>query len=80
MTIKSGTGSYENENLQNWNKEGSITFVTPEAGPFLNLIKFMNPELNKLKAWKIIDVSLAFSINFRMAWDAMWLVFTVTSL
>tara|TARA_Y100000590_G_C15699333_1_gene1006257 strand:+ start:531 stop:2045 length:1515 start_codon:yes stop_codon:yes gene_type:complete len=58
ITIKSGVGSYENENLQNYNEEGSVTFITPESGPFLNLIKFQNPINNKLKAWKIYKVDI----------------------
>ena len=55
ITIKAGEGSYMYENQQNKKKEGSVTFVTPEIGPYLNLIKFINPEQNKLKAWKIVE-------------------------
>ena len=31
----------------------NFTLLTPEEGVFLNLEKFINPEVNKLKAWKI---------------------------
>ena len=54
ITIKAGEGSFMYENQQNIKEEGSVTFVTPEIGPYLNLIKFINPDQNKLKAWKIV--------------------------
>ena len=37
----------------NFSDEGELTFLTPEAGVFLNLEKFLNPDINKLKAWTI---------------------------
>ena len=46
ITIKAGEGSYMYENQQNRKEEGSVTFVTPEIGPYLNLIKFINPDIN----------------------------------
>ena len=59
ITIKAGEGSYMYENQQNRKEEGSVTFVTPEIGPYLNLIKFINPDQNKLKAWKIVEEGIA---------------------
>ena len=59
ITIKAGEGSYMYENQQNNKEEGSVTFVTPEIGPYLNLIKFINPDQNKLKAWKIVEEGIA---------------------
>ena len=55
IRIKSGAGNYTNSNLEDSSDIGSLTFVTPEPGVFLNLNKFLNPEVNKLKAWKISE-------------------------
>ena len=45
IRLKTGVGNYPNN--------GISTFLTPEAGVFLNLEKFLNPDINKLKAWRI---------------------------
>jgi len=55
IRIKSGAGNYSNSNLEDSSNIGSLTFITPEPGVFLNLNKFLNPEVNKLKAWKISE-------------------------
>ncbi len=55
IRIETGVGNYPNINMEDNSKSGSLTFITPEAGVFLNLEKFLNPEINKLKAWKISD-------------------------
>ena len=45
VRFKTGVGNFiETKNF---------TLLTPEEGVFLNLEKFINPETNKLKAWKI---------------------------
>ena len=55
IRIESGAGNYSNSNLEDSSGIGSLTFITPEPGVFLNLNKFLDPEVNKLKAWKIIE-------------------------
>ena len=55
IRIESGAGNYANSNLEDFSDIGSLTFITPEPGVFLNLQKFLNPEVNKLKAWKISE-------------------------
>jgi len=45
IRMKTGVGNFLDE--------GKVTFLTPEAGVFLNLEKFLNPDVNKLKAWAI---------------------------
>lgn len=45
IRMKTGVGNYSDK--------GEFTFLTPEAGVFLNLEKFLNPDINKLKAWVI---------------------------
>ena len=45
VRFKTGVGNYPDK--------GELTFLTPEPGVFLNLEKFLNPEINKLKAWSI---------------------------
>ena len=46
-----------NKNFANSNnKEGSVTFLTPEKGPFINLNKYK--EKNYLKDWKVISTSI----------------------
>ena len=55
IRIESGAGNYTNSNLEDSSDIGSLTFITPEPGVFLNLNKFLNPEVNKLKAWKISE-------------------------
>jgi len=57
ITIESGTGSKTNTNFANSNnEEGSVTFLTPEKGPFLNLEKYQKK--NYLKNWKVISTSI----------------------
>ena len=45
IRFKTGVGNFQDK--------GELTFLTPEPGVFLNLEKFLNPEINKLKAWSI---------------------------
>ena len=45
IRLKTGVGNFQDK--------GELTFLTPEPGVFLNLQKFLNPEVNKLKAWSI---------------------------
>ena len=52
IRINSGVSNLQDSN-QNHNEAGQVTFITPEAGPFLDLKKFINPDTNKLKAWNI---------------------------
>tara|TARA_B100000315_G_scaffold260565_1_gene322997 strand:+ start:4507 stop:5994 length:1488 start_codon:yes stop_codon:yes gene_type:complete len=57
ITLESGTGSKPNKNFANrYNKEGSVTFLTPEKGPFINLEKYQKK--NYLKNWKVISTSI----------------------
>ena len=53
IRIKTGVGNYPESNLEDDNKIGSLTLISPETGVFLNLKKFLDPEVNKLKAWHI---------------------------
>ena len=57
ITIESGTGSKPYKNFANLNEEGSVTFLTPEKGPFINLEKYK--EKNYLKDWKVISTSIS---------------------
>ena len=45
IRLKTGVGNYPDK--------GKLTFLTPEIGVFLSLDKFLNPDVNKLKAWTI---------------------------
>ena len=45
IRFKTGVGNYI--------EERKFTLLTPEEGVFINLEKFLNPEINKLKAWNI---------------------------
>ena len=45
IRMKTGVG--------NFSDESELTFLTPEPGVFLNLEKFLDPDINKLKAWTI---------------------------
>ncbi len=53
IRVTPNTGSWSNFNYQNEDKIGSVTLITPELRTFLSLEKFINPEINKLKAWRI---------------------------
>ena len=55
IRIKTGVGNYQNFNNEDKTNIGSLTLITPEPGVFLNLEKFLEPDTNKLKAWKIPD-------------------------
>ncbi len=55
ISISTGVSNFQNENLQDYSDIGSVTFLTPEIGPFKNLKKFINPSVNKLKAWDIVE-------------------------
>ena len=55
IRIKTGSGNYQNYNNESGDGIGSVTFITPEEGAFVNLEKFLKPEINKFKAWKIKD-------------------------
>ena len=59
IRIETGVGNYPNINMEDNTESGALTFITPEAGVFLNLEKFLNPEINKLKAWKISDEGIS---------------------
>ena len=61
IRIKSGVGNYTNTNLDNSKNIGSLTLVTPEPGVFISLRKFLEPEINKLKAWEIPDDGIVVS-------------------
>ena len=57
ITIESGTGSKKNKNFADHNnKDGSVTFLTPEKGPFINLNKYK--QKNYLKDWKVISANI----------------------
>ena len=53
IRITPDTGSWDNLNYQNYETIGSVTLITPEPGAYSSLYKFINPEINKLKAWHI---------------------------
>ena len=60
ITIKTGVSNFQNEHkISNSNNSGSVTFITPEAGVFINLNKFINPKINKLKAWDIVEEGIS---------------------
>ena len=63
IRIKTGVGNYSDFNLEDDKNVGSLTLITPEPGVFLNLEKFINPEINKLKAWKIPDNGISVNSN-----------------
>ena len=64
IRIKSGVGNYTQSNLDNPNiNHGSLTFITPEPGVFINLKDFLKPDVNKLKAWKIPDDGISIKSN-----------------
>ena len=56
IRIKTGFDIYKDRNFDSSDTRanvGSLTFITPEPGVFINLKKFIDPKINKLKAWKI---------------------------
>ena len=63
IRIKTGVGNYPDFNLEDNKNVGSLTLITPEPGVFLNLEKFLNPKINKLKAWRIPDNGIAVNSN-----------------
>jgi len=58
ITIRSKQGSFQNENQSNNFPEGSINLITPEVGPFINLTKFLNKDVNKLRAWEVLSATI----------------------
>jgi hypothetical protein len=57
ITIASGTGSKPNTNFADpYSEDGSVTFLTPEKGPFLDLEKYQKK--NYLKDWTVISTSI----------------------
>ena len=63
IRIKTGVGNYSDFNLEDDKNVGSLTLITPEPGVFLNLEKFINPEINKLKAWRVPDNGITVNSN-----------------
>ena len=63
IRIKTGVGNYPNSNLEDNKNIGSLTLITPEPGVFLNLEKFIDKEINKLKAWKIPENGILVKSN-----------------
>jgi hypothetical protein len=57
VSISTGTSNIEN-----------VTFLTPSVGAFLNVEKFIKPEINKLKAWEIKNID----IKNRVIQDGEW--------
>ena len=53
IRIKTGVKNFTNRNFENGKDIGTITFISPKSGVFVNLENFIKPEVNKLKAWKI---------------------------
>ena len=54
IRIKTGVSNFKNQNTEDdFGKSGAITFIIPEKGVYYDLEKFINPNVNKLKAWKI---------------------------
>ena len=55
IRIKPNIGSWSNWNDDTGEGVGSVTMISPEPRSFFNLEKFIDPKINKLKAWKIND-------------------------
>jgi len=57
ITINSGARSTSDANLNSLSgyKHPAVTFITPEAGPFIDLEFFMIPENNYLREWTVIE-------------------------
>ena len=58
ISIGTGEGNFEN-----------VTFITPEAGAFIGVEKFINPEVNKLKSWEIKDIEIKNRFLNDEKWD-----------
>ena len=55
ITINSGASSTSDANLNSlWRKHPAVTFITPDAGPFIGLEFFMIPENNYLREWIVV--------------------------
>ncbi len=76
IRVKTGVGNYSDSNLDNpYSDSGSLTFITPEPGVFLNLNKFLNPEVNKLKAWNIPKKN-GIEVKSKILNEKIWDIFT----
>ena len=74
IRIKTGVGNYSDFNLEDDKNIGSLTLITPEPGVFLNLEKFTNPDINKLKAWRISDNGI--TVNSNILTEDRWDIYT----
>ena len=63
IQLKTDVGNWDNFNNKDGYGYGSVTFITPETGVFLNLLKFKDPEINKLKAWSIPENGIQVKSN-----------------
>ncbi len=76
IRVKTGVGNYPDSNLESPNTDyGSLTFITPEVGVFLNLEKFLNKEVNKLKAWNI-PRNNGIEVKSKILNEKIWDIFT----
>ena len=53
IRLKTGVGNWGTYNEKYESNDGSVTFITPETSVYLSILKFINPEINKLKAWTV---------------------------
>tara|TARA_B100001175_G_scaffold233934_1_gene200346 strand:+ start:68 stop:1519 length:1452 start_codon:yes stop_codon:yes gene_type:complete len=58
VSISTGASNLEN-----------VTFLTPEPGVFLNLEKFIDKKINKLKAWEIKNIEIKNRVIQDEKWD-----------
>ncbi len=58
VSISTGVSNLEN-----------VTFLTPEKGVFLNLEKFIDKKINKLKAWEIKNIEIKNRVVEDEKWD-----------
>ena len=58
VSISTGVSNLEN-----------VTFLTPEPGVFLSIEKFIEPEINKLKAWEITNIEIKNKVVQDEKWD-----------
>ena len=64
IQLKTNVGNWKKYNNKELDiKSGSVTFITPEPSVFLNLLKFKDPEINKLKAWSIPENGIQVKSN-----------------